>query len=85
MVDIIAGAEDSKLGKLGTAEQLDERDQKCEEGMLDMLMPGSVNRSTPKRQSKVLRRPGAPSRNYQVGELTIHGKNKKSEINGCPI
>ena len=52
MVDILASDEDSKLGKLGTAEQLDERDQKCEEGMLDMLdmlLPGSVNRSTPKR------------------------------------
>ena len=67
MVDILAGAEDSKLGKLGTAEQLDERDQKCEEGMLDMLdmlLNVSVNRSTPKRQSKVLRRPGVPSKNY---------------------
>ena len=44
--------EGSKLGKLGTAEQFDEREQKCEEGMLDMLdmlLPGSVNRSTPKR------------------------------------
>ena len=69
MVDILASAEGSKLGKLGTAEQLDERDQKCEEGMLDMLMPGSVNRSTPKRQSKVLGRPGAPSRNYQVSAI----------------
>ena len=68
MVDILAGAEDSKLGKLGTAEQFDEREQKCEEGMLDMLdmllLNVSVNRSTPKRQSKVLRRPGVPSKNY---------------------
>ena len=58
MVDILAGAEDSKLGKLGTAEQVDEREQECEEGMLDMLdmllLNVSVNRSTPKRQSKVL-------------------------------
>ena len=68
MVDILAGAEDSKLGKLGTAEQVDEREQECEEGMLDMLdmllLNVSVNRSTPKRQSKVLRRPGVPSKNY---------------------
>ena len=52
MVDILAGVEGSKLGELGTAEQLDERDQECEDGMLDMLdmlLPGSVNRSTPKR------------------------------------
>ena len=41
MVDILASAEDSKLGKLGTAEQFDEREQKCEEGMLDMLLEGT--------------------------------------------
>ena len=61
MVDILAGDEGSKLGKLGTAEQLDERDQKCEDGMLDMLLP--------KTQSKELRRPGVPSRNHRVSVI----------------
>ena len=82
MIDILAGAEGSKLGKLGTAEQLDERDQKCEDGMLDML-----DMLLPKTQSKELRRPGVPSRNHLVSV----SKKQQQRYNGsggnswCPF
>ena len=78
MVDILAGAEGSKLGKLGTAEQLDERDQKCEDGMLDML-----DMLLPKTQSKELRRPEVPSKTIEF-PLSKNNNNVIMDLEGTP-